>query len=140
MTSNAYIGVSLRVFHDTLSPDEITAQLARAPNYTGVKGAARGAARGPTGATWSENYWCSGFDDGATVEDRLVAVGTFLTTREHEMVHLLQSGGRADIYVFLAPTETLGVEIQASLLHVLGRLGVGLGVEFSPVRTSNPER
>lgn len=133
MTSRDYVGTSLRVFHDTMSPDDITAQLARAPTFTGFKGAQRGTSRAPGSvATWSENYWSSDFNEGDTVEDRLTAVIDFLTMREQEMAGLLRSGGRSDIYVFLAPNQTLGIEVGPSLLHVLGRIGVGLGIEFSP--------
>ena len=45
------------------------------------------------------------------------------------MTALLQSGGRADVYVFVGSDDPVGLEFDAPSLAVLGRLGATLGVE-----------
>ena len=99
----------------------------------GIKGTPRGSNRRvPSAATWPEHYWCSDFADGDTPEERIATVIRFLLAKEEELTSLLQSGGRADIYVFLAPLAALGIELEPALLAILGRLGVKLGLEFIP--------
>ena len=50
------------------------------------------------------------------------------------MLSLLKSGGRADIYAFIAPEfETVPIVLEASVLAILGRTGVELGLEIVPL-------
>jgi hypothetical protein len=133
MISSDYFGVSLRVFHGASSPAEISAKFQREPSHVGIKGTPRGSnRRAPSTATWPEHYWCSDFGEGDTPEERITTVIRFLLAKEKELTSLLQSGGRADIYVFLAPLAALGIELEPALLAILGRLGVKLGLEFIP--------
>ena len=133
MISSDYFGVSLRIFHGTISPTEISATLQREPSHMGIKGSPRGHIRGaPSPATWSEHYWSSDFVEGDAPEDRIATVVQFLVAKEKDLTPLLQSGGRADIYVFLAPLAALGIELEPALLATLGRLDVKLGLEFIP--------
>jgi hypothetical protein len=49
------------------------------------------------------------------------------------MTAILQSGGSADVYVFIGSDATVALEFDAPSLAVLGRLGVTLGVEVMSV-------
>jgi hypothetical protein len=140
LPSEDYFGVSLRVSHDMCSPSEISKALGREAEYTGVKGTPRGRFRGPpppSASTWRNHYWCSAFNEGETPEARVGAIANFLLEREDEMMALLRSGGRADVYVFIGSDATVALEFDGPALAVLGRLGVTLGIE---VMSGNPLR
>jgi hypothetical protein len=130
MTSKDYFGVSLRIRHETLSPTEIANVLRRAPDYSGLKGTPRGHDRKGAPSPWREHYWCADFADGETPEARIDAVVTLLLEREAEVLSLLRSGGRADIYVFIAQDALVALELGSFALSVLGRMGVTLGLEI----------
>jgi hypothetical protein len=140
MNSDDYIGVSLRVFHQSRSPNDISATLERQANNTGFKGELRGA-RGRRGhdvgtaATWREHYWSSDFA-GGTVEECLVTIADLLTKKEKEVLELAQQG-RIEIYVFLPPVVTIGIELDAKLLAVFGRLGVASRVRILGPKSSS---
>lgn len=131
-----YVGVSLRIRHGTSSPSEISKALQREAEHTGIKGTPTGRPRGaqpPPSAVWREHYWCSDFDEGDSPEGRVAAIAAFLAERESEMTAILQSGGSADVYVFIGSDATVALEFDAPSLAVLGRLGVTLGVEVMSV-------
>jgi hypothetical protein len=131
MNTSGYFGVSLRVRHDTQSPGEISKVLGREANIVATKGGRRGSPS--SRAISSVNYWCADFEIGAGPAERIAAIARFLEGRESAMQSLLQSGGRADIYVFIAPEfETVPIVLEASVLAILGRSGVQLGLEIVP--------
>jgi|SRR5579883_1578525 len=140
MTSEIYFGVSLRLHHPTTSPTDISNVLGRPAEFVGVKGTQRGSSRGLPAATWLENYWCSEFEDGESVEERIRSVVDFLRQKNAEVSLLLQTGGRADVYVFLAPVREFGVELDVHTLASLAHANVSLGFDVLPsVRTNQRE-
>jgi hypothetical protein len=142
MTSKDYIGVSLRVWHREKSPKEISAALGRDPSYAATLGSPRGHPhRAVTAATWQEHYWCSDFDEGATLEERIAAVAKFIQRKRLAMTELMRAGkgGRADLYVFAAPSTALGIELEPVLLADLGQIGINLSVEFMPPSSSGTQ-
>jgi hypothetical protein len=130
MTSKHYVGVSFRVWHPIQTPRAISESLDRQPSHSAGIGSPKGRARGvATVAKWADNYWCYDFEVGQSLEDGLATVAAFLSSKGSQIKELLRSGGRADLYLFLAPTAVEGFEMEPGLLTTLGRLGVRLGVE-----------
>ena len=129
MTSRDHMGVSLRISHPTCSPSEISRALHREPDHAGIKWDQRGRPRGVPAAIWPANYWSAEFRVGETPEMRIAAVAQFLTERKEQMLQLLGSGGRADVYVFVGQDGTLAMELEPAILIVLGQIGVTLGIE-----------
>ena len=127
--SKDLVAVSLRIHHPTCFPTEISRAVQREPDHTGIKGEQRGHGRGPLTATWRDHYWSSEFSAGETPEARISAVAEFLTERKEQMLQLLRSGGRADVYVFVGKDGTVALELEPAVLVVLGQIGVTLGIE-----------
>jgi hypothetical protein len=129
--TNDYIGVSLQLWSSVRSPEEMSAMLERTPSATGTMGAPRGHYIDGTPSLWKAHYWCDDFKDGETVEERIEAVASFLAAKKAELESILAKDGKAAIYVYLDLDATLGIELEPSLLRVLGDMGVELGFEIS---------
>jgi hypothetical protein len=131
MRPDPYLGVSLRIRHDTMTPDEISAALHRKPEYSGLKGARRG--KRADGSPWPLNYWCSGFDDGETAEERIASIARFMEEHEEAMKSILATGGEAEIYTFIGvEKKEVGFGVEPATLATLGRIGVTLGLDIFP--------
>jgi hypothetical protein len=128
MTSSDYFGVSLQIWHPEQTPDQISKAMGVQATFAGLKGTTRGPAKSSS-ATWKENYWCDDSNDGDTVEERIESIARYLVPKERQLAELLETGGRAEIYVFLAPSSSLAFSLDGKMLESLGRLGVQLGVE-----------
>lgn len=128
MTSSDYFGVSLQIWHPEQTPDQISKAMGVQATFTGLKGTTRGPAKSSS-ATWKENYWCGDSNDGDSIEERIESIARYLVPKERQLAELLETGGRAGIYVFLAPISSLAFSLDGKLLESLGRLGVQLGVE-----------
>jgi hypothetical protein len=127
-----YFGVSLRVWHGTRSPTEISEALGRQPNVVGIKGDRKGSAS--SRAIWSEHYWGAQFDnEGESPADRIAAIARFVEANEKAMRSLLQSGGKAEVYAFIGvEREEIGFIVDSTVLAILGRVGVDLDLDIFP--------
>ncbi len=131
ITDDYYFGVSLRVWHETHSPEDISRILGHPPSLARRKGSTRGSAGSP--AVYPQNYWCLDFDAEGALADRITSVAQFLQPRADAMVSLLQSGGLAEIYTFVAPElTTVVLQLDAYLLTTIGRAGVKVSIEIVP--------
>jgi hypothetical protein len=130
MSSKDYIGVSLRIWSLTRSPTEISALIGRAADSTVVMGSPRGKSHGAQRQAWKTHYWCAEFGGGASVEERIGAATRLVMAHGLELETAVGSEGWAEIYVFLAPESTVGVELPPTLLKPLVDHGVRLTFEF----------
>jgi len=131
ITDDYYFGVSMRVWHETCSPENISTILGHPPSLARRKGSTRRSAGSP--AVYPRNYWCLDFDTEGALADRIASVAQFLQPRADAMVSLIQSGGLAEIYAFVAPElTTVVLQLDPSLLTTIGRAGVKLSIEIVP--------
>ncbi len=126
-TGSDFFTVSLRIRHDTCSPAQISEALGREAEAAGVRGSRRG---GPTSqANWPWHYWVAEFVEGEDLHERVGCAVAFIREKEQELTALLRSGGRADIYAFIAPATGVWLVMEPEALATMARVGVELGID-----------
>jgi hypothetical protein len=129
-----YVRVDLRVEHPTITAIEIAQGLGVSPARVGTKGEPRGLAPGrrvPPGsrrALWPFHYASFSFGEGEGGE-QLEAAFHLIETKATEIARLTNSGGRATLDIFVAPSFGWAGEISAKELEQLVRAGVALGLD-----------
>jgi len=126
-----YVRVSLRIRRDTRTPDEISEALKRTPDHAGVKGGRRGPPS--SRAIWPFNCWTADFNEEQGPEERIASIARFVEADEQVFRALLESGGEAQIYAFIGVGRNeIGFTVNPSVLAILGRVGVELGLDIFP--------
>jgi hypothetical protein len=120
--------LSLRIWHPTLTPHDISALIGQEAKITGVMGMPRGHAKGPNAAIWREHYWCHELEE-TSIEQCLARLVEIVKAREAAFEELARTGGRCGVYLFLAPRFGVGVVVDPSVLSLLGRANIALGIE-----------
>jgi hypothetical protein len=110
--------VSLRLWHPTITPDELSAELGMKPRVERIKSGA--------------NYWCSDSKKGKDSE-LILAIEEFLGLLEPHAIFLrrfVATGGRAEQFVGWFTSQRSGGEsLPAELLSRLGALGLDLSLD-----------
>jgi hypothetical protein len=110
--------VSLRLWHPTVTPDEITSQLGIKPRISRLK----------SGAT----FWCSDSEKGEDSElipviDKFLGL---LGPHAQFLQNFVMTGGRAELFVgWFTSSRSGGETLPADLLGKMGALGVGLSLD-----------
>ena len=95
------VHVHLRVWHPTESPDAITALVELAPDLVSARNEVRKRPSGRPYPPARENHWSyeEKGEDGA--EERIARIAEHLAGREARVRGLVETGGRAEVWVFL---------------------------------------
>src|SRR5262245_58169260 len=114
--------VSLRVFHPSAEPSEITRELHMEPRRTWRAGDPRATPVGtPLPGTYAETYWytklCSLVAaSNEPLESALVRFVDGLRTHEQFLRRMRRDGGRAEFYVGVNGPGSFGFEFDPALL------------------------
>lgn len=131
--------VSLRVFHPSAEPSEITRELGMEPRRTWKVGDPRATPTGtPLPGTYAESYWytklCSLVASSAeSLESALLRLVGGLRNHEQFFLRVRRDGGRAEFYVGVNGPRSYGFEFDPVLMTELASIGLTLSLEVYAV-------
>ncbi len=139
--------ISLRMRHPRIDPATITHTLGIQPQHTWQAGTPR---LGPAGESleglYRESYWMARLMENPQLSSAQVSVeGVLLETLAHlrrsqSFLERLQAeGGIAELYVSLFARTDFTLELSASTLGLLGRLGLAVALDIHPQPSQTPE-
>ena len=125
--------ISLKFWHPTWKAAVFSDTLDLSPRFIHTVGERRIT---PTGAllegTYSKSYWCydykAGYNcDPADAINRLLAI---ISPRADFVRSAIESGGRAEVLVWIISPADFGESFPSDVLLGLGRLGIGLSFDL----------
>ncbi len=132
--------IALRIWHPSVDPAEITANLGLKPKYTNTAGQPRRTPKGrPLDGTYAESYWSadpfgrgeySSTDDLA--EDALAEVLEVLAPHKAFLLSLRESGARIMLQVSSFSGRNYAVELSPALLAQSADLGLSIAHDVYP--------
>lgn len=132
--------LSLRIWHPTLTPTEISASLDLAPKASGVKGQPRTTPKGrelppPVHTT---NFWAAdlGQSTGKSLADGLADALDQLNPYAAFLQSVTTTGGKAEIFVGWFFDGNSGDQFSAQLLGKMANLGLALSLDIYPSESS----
>ena len=140
---------SLRMRHPRIDPATITQTLGIKPQHTWQSGTPR---VGPEGESleglYRESYWMGRLMETPQLSGQVSVEGVLRDTlanlrRSQAFLERIQDeGGVTELHVSLFARANFGLELPASTLALLGRLGVGVAFEIhtQSAQTAEPEQ
>jgi Domain of unknown function (DUF4279) len=140
---------SLRMRHPRIDPATITQTLGIKPQHTWQSGTPR---IGPVGESleglYHESYWMARLMETpqlsgqVSVEEVLRETLANLRRSQPFLEQIQAEGGVTELHVSLFARANFNVELPASTLALLGRLGVGVALDIhtQSAQTAEPER
>ena len=140
---------SLRMRHPRIDPATITQTLGIKPQHTWQSGTPR---VGPAGESldglYRESYWMARLMETpqlsgqVSVEEVLRETLANLRRSQAFLEQIQAEGGVTELHVSLFARANFGLELPASTLALLGRLGVGVAFEIhtQSAQTAEPEQ
>jgi hypothetical protein len=130
--------LSLRIRHPQMRDDQITASLGLSPKHAWTAGEPRKSPKGTLlEGLRTESYWSSLLGNTATSEVGLLEESIESALRSLEphaqfLAEIIQSGGRAELFIGLFGDRNLGFELSPSMLKICSELGLALAFEIYP--------
>jgi len=140
---------SLRMRHPHIDPAAITQALGITPQHTWQAGTPRIGARGESlEGLYRESYWMGRLMETPRLSGQVSVEGMLGDTlanlrRSQAFLERIQDeGGVTEFHVSLFARASFGLELPASTLALLGRLGVGVALEIhtQSAQTAKPEQ
>jgi len=140
---------SLRMRHPHIDPAAITQALGIKPQHTWRSGTPRMGAGGESlEGLYRESYWMGRLMEtpqlSGQVSVEAVLRDTLANLRRSQafLERIQDEGGVTELYVSLFARTNFGLELPASTLALLGRLGVGVTFEINTqsAQTAEPEQ
>jgi len=137
--------ISLRLWHPSIDPSEITKQLGISPKRTWVAGERRSTPKGTLlEGNNKETYWFGPIHDESFLYSEDVDLEEYLTNftqtlQKHSnfLKEIRATGGRVEYFIGLYTDSNSGSVLPASLLLSLGELGIDLALDIYSEKTSN---
>lgn len=132
---SAFFSLSLRFFHPSIDPDEITKQLNKSPKYSWKAGEQAKNLKGePLNFVREQSYWCGesiarGGKDFPIEIERIVEQ---LASHREFLSKISEEGGRAAIYLHFPGCVNIGNTLDIKLLSRLVDLNIELDIEVFP--------
>jgi Domain of unknown function (DUF4279) len=140
---------SLRMRHPNIDPAAITHALGIKPQHTWQSGTSRIGAGGESlEGLYRESYWMGRLMETPQLSGQVSVEGVLRDTlanlrRSQAFLERIQDeGGVTELHVSLFARANFGLELPASTLALLGRLGVGIALEVNiqSAQTAQPEQ
>jgi hypothetical protein len=126
--------VSLRLWHPSLDPDEMSRVLGLAADRSWRAGEPRTTPKGrPIGGKRDESYWCHPVAETGSVADVVAKVLDRLEAHRAWVDEFRRTGGRVEVYLWLVGTTTAGDSFSSELVARLGRIGAEISLEVLSV-------
>ena len=131
--------ITLRIFHPSIEPNEITESLAMQPKRAWKAGQPRQTPKGtPLDGIYSESYWYSDLTDGEHTSEGTLLEDYF----DHFCTQLLQhspffnrirkEGGKVELYASSYSKRNYGFEFPPALTQKLTEMGLTLVIDIYP--------
>ena len=132
--------IALRIWHPSIDPAQITANLGLKPKCTNTAGQPRRTPKGrPLDGTYAESYWSADpFDRGEysstddLAEDALAEVLEVLAPHKVFLLSLRESGARIILQVSSFSGRNYAVELSPALLAQSADLGLSIAHDVYP--------
>lgn len=132
--------VSLRIWHPTILPDDITEKVGLQLRRKWKVGESRATPQGDTlKGINKQTYWTASLHKGKNLSSRRCALEDFLIAQvsklkksERYFRHIRKTGGHIEFFVGLFCNKNMGAEITSSLLTSMGHLGIDLSLDIYP--------
>lgn len=128
--------VSLRIWHPTIDPAEITAALGLTPTTASRAGEPRSTPKGtPLKGNWRESYWTATLAEGDACRDDLpgtltTALETLLSNRAF-FQRIRAEGGVTEFFVgWFFEKPNVGEVLESRLLGRMAELGIDLSLDL----------
>ena len=140
---------SLRMRHPRIDPATITQTLGIKPQHTWQSGTPR---MGPEGESleglYRESYWMARLMETPQLSGQVSVEGVLGETLAHLrrsqafLERIQAEGGVTELHISLFARANFSLELPASTLALLGRLGVGVALEIhtQSAQTADPEQ
>lgn len=125
--------ISLRFWHPTWKATVFSDTLNLNPRFIHSVGDRR---RTPTGTllegTYTKSYWCYDYEAGNNCDpaDAINELLAIVNPHADFVRSVMESGGRAEILVWIISSADFGEEFPSDVLLSLGRLGIGLSFDI----------
>jgi hypothetical protein len=132
--------ISLRIWHPTIDPEDITKKLKMSPNRTWIAGAQRTTPKGTMlKGNYKESYWYATihddeelYSDDIELEKYIEKFTKSIEIHSEFFNEIRASKGRVEYFVGLYVDSNSGIELPYSLLSFLGELGIDLSFDIYP--------
>lgn len=125
----ASVFATLRLYHDSLAPDEITQLLGITPTDSHR----RGEVHGPRAQAWKQTHWSLTSQDQPIPRDLEPHIAWVLDKVEPvrtQLMMLIESGVEADMFCFLSCYGMGGPSLSPQLMGRLAALQLPLGLDI----------
>lgn len=125
--------ISLKFWHPTWKAAVFSDTLNLNPRFIHTVGDRRTT---PTGTllegTYAKSYWCYDYEAGNNCDPTDAINGLLVTINPHAdfVRSVIESGGRAEILVWIVSSADFGEVFPSDVLLSLGKLGIGLSFDI----------
>lgn len=131
--------VSLRIWHPSVSHEEISRLVGLQPKYCWTVGSPRLSPKGaPLGGLRESTYWSAALipdtasSDPTEVEQALVQELEYLTSLTAVFTKIRKEGGKAELFVGLFSENNIVIDMEPSLMGRLSQCGLGICLDYYP--------
>lgn len=124
--------LSVRLWHQSMAPEDISAAMQATPNVVHAVGAERKTPAGkPIGGQYHESYWANTLDEreDADLAEAVNVANEWMRHRVDFLREFSQTGGRVDYYVTITANDRLAVELTPNVLAECVQFGAQLSIE-----------
>ena len=135
-----YFNISLRIWHPTFDPDDITKSLKISPKRKWRAGERRSTPKGNLLEGYNkETYWSAAIHSEEYLYSKEVTLEKYLMDFSQSIQNQLaffreirDAGGRVEYFIGLYINSNSGSVMSTSLLALLGDLGIDLSLDLYP--------
>lgn len=131
--------ISLRIWHPSVSHEEISGMVGLQPKYCWTVGSPRLSSKGaPLGGLRESTYWAAALvadtasSDPVEVEQALTQELDYLTSLTGVFTKIRKDGGKAELFVGLFSENNIVIDMEPSLMGCLSQCGLGICFDYYP--------
>jgi len=130
--------LTVRIFHPSMNPDEITENIGIEPDTTRMVGDQRINPKGKLlEGVWPKSLWAYQphkeerlFSNDQYLEDYISDLTNELSMHKEYFSYIVDTGGKIEYFVGLFSEYSIGSEFNPDLLRIMGELNIGLSLDI----------